>query len=869
MKRSVWARSSNAQRTSVGLGWIGWLGLAVVGLSACKRPVEGRDVGASRVSDLQVVPSAIRADVSIDISFRVSGLPPSEVSYELAGTSFDCEPERQGDDRYHCANPGIDRQNFAEGNAVVVLEAKDQSNKTSVATARVTIDFSCPRFVSLMVNPPIAEVGNLAVINIEASEPLADPPEVTRAGRPWEIAVGSGSSYSVTHEVTLSDPAAFQNLTVKLEDLAGNRSGDCNLDGSLPFAVDHSVPGLDPQKITLVRDAPGQPSIISGELGAVLDDVGVQELRVFDETGDLQLASLQIAEDGSLPAASLGIQPQTRVLLQAVDLFGRESPKLSVAERWRLSIGQGGTPGAAIGSAVRFSSAPPGSKYLRDKTLEFAPDVLQADARTAVVRARVGFEESGNLPNSYENRFYIAGGYDTANGAIVAFGGIRDIPDGNGGFVQDYGDRTLILKWDDREGRYIFELGQPYIRDLTPTGRGGHKIAFDGNGCGIMFGGDGLKELDDEFFDFQIQKLNDVWRICGTPQGHTWTEIFPVNTVDNGFPLIRRTPIAYDPDFNRYAVIGGRLNGSSLFAAEDVLFLQPGDSLDDWMWVDLNPLPSTFGERHSHLVYYDPEQRALATGLGYTQDFQLREDWWVYRNGQWNQYTIPNDLEGRQGFGYDYDTARRQLVFWGDNDPPFLDEDVWYLTGSSTSAASGWRRTNLDPPVPRAWPTVIYDADREVTVAMGGVRFDERFVPPTIYSIISEPSWPYLNATIDLAAARPKGITTLHLDVRVLGFGDEDGLGPSINPAGGVVVKLWDHNTSAWVDVAEETNTTGETSALISIDLIDQPERFVSPQGTVPISIVTLHPATEAQEAELQVDLIDGYLQLRSGVTLP
>ena len=338
---------------------------------------------------------------------------------------------------------------------------------------------------------------------------------------------------------------------------------------------------------------------------------------------------------------------------------------------------------------------------------------------------------------------------------------------------------------------------------------------------------------------------------------------------DENYPLIRRGPIVYDPEFDRYVVIGGYSNAGGLFPHDDALFLQPGATPTDWQWVEITPLPSTFDARHSHLLYYDPEQRSFATGLGYTQSQTRARDWWTYRNGQWAQYTIPDALRFRQGFGYAYDSARKQVVLWGDNDFPIFDEEVWFLSGTSTSAGSGWRSANLDAPVPRGWPTLVYDADREVTVAFGGLRFDERFVPPNVYSIISQPSWPYLNATIDLAAARPKGIARLHLDVRAAGDGDGDSTGPRIEPAGGVIIRLWDHTASAWYEAAQATNMPGEEPVLLPIDIVDQPERFVSPQGTVPISITSMHPATEAQEAQLRVDLLDGYLELRSGVTLP
>ena len=55
----------------------------------------------------------------------------------------------------------------------------------------------------------------------------------------------------------------------------------------------------------------------------------------------------------------------------------------------------------------------------------------------------------------------------------------------------------------------------------------------------------------------------------------------------------------------------------------------------------------------------------------------------------------------------------------------------------------------------------------------------------------------------------------------------------------------------------------------MTLGITQTPERFVSPQGTVPITVSAYRPATEILEGRLEVDLVDGYLDLRPGVTLP
>ena len=97
---------------------------------------------------------------------------------------------------------------------------------------------------------------------------------------------------------------------------------------------------------------------------------------------------------------------------------------------------------------------------------------------------------------------------------------------------------------------------------------------------------------------------------------------------------------------------------------------------------------------------------------------------------------------------------------------------------------------------------------------------------------------------------------------------DADGLGPGMASGNGVVVKLWDFGKNVWTDVA---TTMGSATGMeqIEIDVATTPEVYVSTDGTVPVAITTRLPSTEAVSGRLDVDLIDGYLDLRAGVSLP
>jgi hypothetical protein len=830
--------------------------LLLLGLVACKRPVDRPfGDGATLVTDVRVDPAFVRANVPFEISFVASGKPPASVTYDIAGEVRTCEPERRGE-RVVCVHPGFGRDAIESGPQFVAVEARDDDDNSSTGTAQFTVDFDCPSFIALTLVPPISEPDRSVLLTIEANESLGEPPRVTRNGIDWGAPVGSGSSYTLTHMVTLEDPAQESNVSVRLTDRAGNTTDDCNGDGAVPFAVDHTAPITSIAGIVLDRDAPGRPAVISAMKGSFQDDVGIDEVRILDETGERLIATLVPDADGGLQASGLGTTTDTRVQVEAVDRFGRTSPRTSISERWRLSIGSGNTPGAAVRTAVRYTPAPPNTTSMRNRTVELAADVFQEDTRSAIIRAHVGFEKVGDLPTRYEGVSNIVAGYEPVGRSVIGVGGY----DGTTfNFYAEYVDDVIVLRWDEREGMYVTEQGPAlsYVDPLLPDPRYGINLAFDGSGCGVMVGGDARVAIDD------ARTGADVWRLCYQGGVYEWSQVNLQPFVE-GNELFLFYPIIWDPLNLRYVVVGG----------DKVLYLQPGATLDDWSWINVTPLPQAYGERVRHFLYWDPRVEGYAVGLGgvfsnVPGGFRLL---WTHRGGQWSASEVPFELGYRSRFGWAYDEARRRLVIWGGNDQPDLlpEEQVRYLVGSSTSGVEAWRSSEIDHPVARDYPSMVYDSDREVVVVFGGIRpQDMRPVPAEVHQIISEPSYPYLQASIDLAAQRPKGIDALNLTVRALGLGDRDGTNAGIDRFGGVVVSLWDHAARRWVEVASSSVEPNTDVAELSVEVREEPERFVSNDGTVPITVQPRYATTEAVDGRLEVDLIDGYLQLRGGITLP
>ena len=838
-------------------------GLALAGLLlglGCTRPVELPPGGSTFLSELKITPEHVRDGVPITLSFRVAGLPPRSVSYELAGQRHACTPEIASG-RYTCVHPGLARTEAAQGTALVVVEATDPDGRVASLAQPITIDFDCPRFLALALSAAVAGPGQSVSLTLEASEELAEAPRVTRLGRDWGPVVGAGRSWSVRWEVTAAEPAEEADVVVRLRDRAGNTTADCGADGRVPLAVDHHPPVTQVAALLLTRGAPGQPAPLSASPGAFVDDVEVAAVRVFDDTGTALLATVVPRGDGGLDPTSLGIATASRVQVEAVDRLGRTSPRASIPERWRITVGAGATPGAALRTGVRFTAAPPGSTALRNRTVELAPDVFEEDARTAILRARVGYEKVGELPGRYEDVNSIAAGYDPQGRSIVAAGGYRG--SGYNVFANFLSD-VLVIAWDEREGRYVIEQGPPlsFTDPAAPAPRYGVNLAFDDQGCGVLYGGDARVSAT------QARLVGDVWQICHTPGGYVWRPVL-LDEQQDGFQTRKLSPIIWDPLNRRFVTVGGASTN-----AGRVLFLEPGADPSSWRWTNVTPLPTQFVGRSGNFLYFDPRLGAFAVGLGFVNPTGNGQEriLWSHRDGQWAAAEVPPRLRFRTGFAWAYDDARHRLAVWGGNDhppSPALPE-TWYLTATATTGPSGWREARLDPPMPRDYPSMVWDPDREVVVIFGGVRpQDGRVVAPDIHQLISEPSYPYLQASADLAAARPKGIARLELTVRASGLGDADGTGPGTARAAGIDVLLYDHEAERWVRVARTEPAESAGLETLRVEVTERPERFVGLRGAVPITLVPRAPATEAVDGRLEVDLLDGALELRSGVALP
>lgn len=838
-------------------------------LAACERSVARPSGGDVLVLGLEAEPAFVRGSTPFSLVFELLGPAGAEVSYSVGNDRFGCTPSIRTDGRAACAHPGLDRARFGEGPVPIRVEARDDEGRVSASEASVTLDVTCPRAISARITPSIAEPGTVVVVEVEASEALDGPPLISRLGRDWGVASFDGDRWRLERRLGPADPAQPAPVRVVLVDRAGNRNLDCGLDIDLELAVDGRRPVIDPTRVLLERGAPGSPAVITATAGAFSDDVGVREIRVLDASGRTLLGTLSPTPEGGLEPTSLGQETQTRIQLEAVDAFGRSSGPQPITERWRLSLGTGSFPGAALRTGVRLRPAPPGSRSMVNRTVDGAPDIARADARTLLVRARVGFEKVGDLPSFYENTFFSFVGYEPVTETILVVGGLKG-EDAN--LFAAYTEEVLALTWDERAGSYVAERLEPlsFEDDSIPDPGYGWNLAFDGEGCGVLYGGRVRFEPTD------IATTFELYEICAEPGGFRWSRVeVPAQIGDTR--LARRSPIVWDPLNRRYVAIGGAFDAGAL-----AVVVRPyAPAIEDRVRL-IAPLPSAFGRTRSDgYLFFDPRLGGVSTGLGGVSPRGSAEEsiQWTYADGVWRTSPAPFDLwRFRYNLGFAFDEAREQLTLWGGREflgsftiPDPLVGDVWYMTGTATSGPEGWRRTEVEVPLLRDYPSLVYDRAREVVVVLGGIRFEEsslRPVPPEVYQLVSQPAFPYVQAEIELGTERPKGIEGIDLVLRASGAGDADGEGPADDPGAGVTLLLWDWEAERWREVGA---TTGGDGGLewVEVQVSDRPERFVASDGRLAISLRSTAPATEARAARLEVDLLDGEVRLRPGVRLP
>ena len=257
-------------------------------------------------------------------------------------------------------------------------------------------------------------------------------------------------------------------------------------------------------------------------------------------------------------------------------------------------------------------------------------------------RAEVGFAEAGSLPNAYESTFWMATGYDTKNKTIVAFGGFQETSNKSTTL-----DKTLLIRWDERLGEYVSTYGPIPQEGVTPPARGGHQIAFDDSGCGLLFGGEALNVL------------NDAWQICRQGSSYQWMAL---GTQRRRTTKDQANTILWD---QRRTSTSSRVANQLVLLRRRRSFFLSGGETEGWAW-DFDRFPDELRRPTEPSPFIeDPDNGNIVVGLGRTSQSNVPQ-WWLFKGGHWVPGSLDASMNRREGFGY-YDLARHLLVLWGDS----------------------------------------------------------------------------------------------------------------------------------------------------------------------------------------------------------
>ncbi|MFW9786072.1 MAG: kelch repeat-containing protein [Candidatus Thorarchaeota archaeon] len=237
--------------------------------------------------------------------------------------------------------------------------------------------------------------------------------------------------------------------------------------------------------------------------------------------------------------------------------------------------------------------------------------------------------------------------YDSQSHKTVMFSGLEMWPDG------PYPDDTWIFDAAANNWTEVFPA-------LSPSGRGGHRMAYDSESDRIiMYGGraaDGITFLDDTWsYDFET---------------NTWTEMSP----STGPGARWYHSMTYDVESDRVILFGGLIFGPSGGALGDVWAYDY--NTDTW-----EPLPATTSPapRGTNSLSYDIESDRVVLFGGYdlVGDF---DDTWIfdYNTNNWTQSLAHPHPSNRVRVESVYDSESDRVILYGGISYPYpsiTDED--------------------------------------------------------------------------------------------------------------------------------------------------------------------------------------------------
>ena len=225
------------------------------------------------------------------------------------------------------------------------------------------------------------------------------------------------------------------------------------------------------------------------------------------------------------------------------------------------------------------------------------------------------------------------------------------------------------------------------VKIQIPEARSGYSMVYDeARDRVVLFGGQNTSDV----------KLNDTWEW----HDGQW---YKINTTE-AVPSARiNAAITYDKHHNRILLFGGLDDNNHL----NDTWAYDGEG---WELLNISDAPSV---RQLATAAYDPINRNTILFGGKAENGDRLGDTWILGDNTWTQAEVEGPT-ARSSHSMIYDDNEKAVLVYGGNDGT-MAQDVWHWRGES------WQQLDLiNVGLPRLHAAIVYDAEREGTLLIGG-----------------------------------------------------------------------------------------------------------------------------------------------------
>ncbi len=174
------------------------------------------------------------------VTLRVKAADESGDLQHIRYTTDGSDPTESNGNAYSSAI------SLTEGLNTIKFYGRDTAaNDSSIYTETYTVDTQAPAFSALSATPAIGKAGTVVTVSFTSGETLGADPVVTVAGGTASQASKSGNDYVYRYTLLGTETQGTRDISVTLQDPAGNTTTN----SSLKVKVDFKVPTYSPTSI--------------------------------------------------------------------------------------------------------------------------------------------------------------------------------------------------------------------------------------------------------------------------------------------------------------------------------------------------------------------------------------------------------------------------------------------------------------------------------------------------------------------------------------------------------------------------------------------------------------------------------------------